>query len=318
LARPLRITYEGAFYHVTARGNDRKKVFLFHSDYERFLATLTENLTKYKVNLHAYALMGNHYHLLIETPLGNISSFMQSLNTAYTTYFNRKRNRIGHLFQGRYKALLIEADSYLLQLSRYIHLNPVTVKMVEKPDDYVYSSYKAYIDPGQQTFVTRSLILSMVAPQGIDPHLRYADFVLSSDNSSPFEKVYGGLILGQTQFIKSIINDISEQTIMKTETAGKRSLQATATIDEINQILAAYFKIDQAVVATATPHKHYAVYLARRHTALSNVEIGKYFSGISCSAVTKICSRLRQSMEKNKDLKALIENLENRLSLVNG
>ncbi len=114
MARPLRIAFEGAFYHITARGNERKKFFFSHRDYEKFLSYLTHALQKYGVILHAYVLMPNHYHLMIETPRANLSSFMHGLNSAYTTYFNIRRKRSGHLFQGRYKALLIDVDNYLL------------------------------------------------------------------------------------------------------------------------------------------------------------------------------------------------------------
>ena len=140
MARPLRIIYEGAFYHVTARGNERRRIFLSHRDYEKFLSYLAEAVHKYGVILHAFVLMANHYHLIVETPKGNLSSFMHSLNSAYTTYFNIKRRRAGHLFQGRYKALLIDVDNYLLELSRYIHLNPVRAGMTERPEAYRYSS----------------------------------------------------------------------------------------------------------------------------------------------------------------------------------
>lgn len=136
MARPLRIMYAGAFYHVTARGNERKKIFLSHIDYEKFLSYLTDAIHKYGVALHAFVLMANHYHLIVETPKANLSAFMHVLNSAYTTYFNLKRRRSGHLFQGRYKALLVDKDHYLLELSRYIHLNPVRAGITEKPEDY--------------------------------------------------------------------------------------------------------------------------------------------------------------------------------------
>jgi REP element-mobilizing transposase RayT len=113
MARPLRIEYEGAFYHVTARGNDRKNICFAKSDYEKFKAYLKEAQEKYGYLLHCYVLMANHYHLLIETPRGNPSRVMHYVNASYTNFINRKRKRAGHLFQGRYKAILIEHDSYL-------------------------------------------------------------------------------------------------------------------------------------------------------------------------------------------------------------
>ena len=145
MARPLRIIYPGAFYHVTARGNERRRVFLSRTDQEKFLSYLGNAVLKYRVILHAFVLMGTHYHLIVETPGANLSAFAHTVNSAYTTYFNLKRKRTGHLFQGRYKSILVEADTYLLELSRYIHLNPVHAGLVEKPEDYIFSSYRPYI-----------------------------------------------------------------------------------------------------------------------------------------------------------------------------
>ncbi len=134
MARPLRIQYEHAVYHITGRGNERKKVFITKADYQRFKEYLHQTADRYGFILHAYVLMGNHYHLLGETPQANLSAVMHFLTGSYTTYFNRKRGRSGHLFQGRYKAILIDRDSYLLELSRYIHLNPVRAHLVERPE----------------------------------------------------------------------------------------------------------------------------------------------------------------------------------------
>ena len=145
MGRPLRIEYSGAHYHVTSRGNEQKDVFKSQKDRERFLSYLESAVLRYGAVIHAYCLMSNHYHLLVETPSGNLSQIMKHINGAYTNYFNVKRKRAGHLFQGRYKAILIEADEYAKELSRYIHLNPVRVGMVSRPEDYQWSSYRDYI-----------------------------------------------------------------------------------------------------------------------------------------------------------------------------
>src|SRR4030042_3763058 len=205
MARPLRIVFEDAFYHVTARGNERRKIFFSQRDYEKFLSYLTDALQKYGVILHAFVLMTNHYHLIIETPKANLSSFMHSINSAYTTYFNIKRKRAGHLFQGRYKALLIDVDNSLLVLYRYLHLNPVRAGIAERPESYRYSSYRAYIFPKEGGMVFRDLIWGMVAKGRKDGSRSYREFVelgLIEKPRSPFEKVYGGGILGGKTFIE--------------------------------------------------------------------------------------------------------------------
>jgi REP element-mobilizing transposase RayT len=126
MARPLRIEYPGAFYHVTSRGNEQQDVFKSQKDRERFLAYIESAVVRYGAIVHTWCLMSNHYHLLLETPSGNLSQIMRHINGAYTTYFNVKQKRAGHLFQGRYKAILVEAGAYALELSRSMHLNPVS------------------------------------------------------------------------------------------------------------------------------------------------------------------------------------------------
>ena len=145
MARPYRLQSEDCFYHITSRGNDRKKIFLNDTDFEKFLEYIVKAKEKYDFYLLAYVLMSNHYHLLIKTNRQNLSKIMHYINGSYTTYFNLKRGKSGHLFQGRYKSLVVDADSYFQELTRYIHLNPIRAKVVENPGDYKWSSYKAYI-----------------------------------------------------------------------------------------------------------------------------------------------------------------------------
>ena len=144
MARPLRIAYPGAFYHITSRGNERKAIFKSKRDREKFLEYCKSAVLRYDAVIHAYCLMDNHYHILLETPSGNLSQIMRHINGAYTTYFNVKRSRVGHLFQGRYKSILVDIDEYAKELSRYIHLNPVRAKMVDAPAAYEWSSYNYF------------------------------------------------------------------------------------------------------------------------------------------------------------------------------
>jgi putative transposase len=125
MARPLRIEYPDAFYHVTSRGNERKNIFRIEKDYERFLGYLESATDRYGARIHCFCLMSNHYHLLLETPKGNLHMILHHLNTSYTNYLNARTGRVGHLLQGRYCCILVEKDSYAIELSRYIHLNPV-------------------------------------------------------------------------------------------------------------------------------------------------------------------------------------------------
>jgi putative transposase len=320
MARPLRITFPGAFYHITARGNERKKIFLSQADCTKFLSYLTDAVHKYGVILHAYALMGNHYHLLVETPKANLSAFAHAVNSTYTTYFNIKRKRSGHLFQGRYKSIVIEKDPYLLELSRYIHLNPVRAGIVQKPEDYALSSYRSYISPKGETIVSRELLWGMIPGNRKGAPQRYKDFVesaLSKTPPNPFEKVYGGAVLGKASFIRDVLSRVAI-IIPKNETAQRRVLSSTvASLDEVIRFLSRHFNIPEDTVVFTPPYRSYALYLAKKHTPIANVDIGRYFN-ISCSAVTKMGTRLKHKLEQDGKLRDTMKRIEKELSHVNG
>jgi REP-associated tyrosine transposase len=175
VARPLRIEFEGALYHLTGRGNARQRIFADEADCARFVQLLSDSLRRYDIALHAYVLMGNHYHLMAETRQVNLSRWMHWLITAYTVYFNRRHRLAGHLFQGRYKSIVIEAEGYLLSLSRYLHLNPVRGKVIGRADPlqrrqrlraWRWSSYRGYSGLAkQESWIEEELILG--AEQGV-------------------------------------------------------------------------------------------------------------------------------------------------------
>ena len=187
MARPQRIEYEGALYHVTARGNERRAIFLDDGDRTRFLRVLSESVERFDVRLYLFCLMANHIHLVLETPQANLGRFMHRLQTAYTVYFNHRHNRHGHLTQGRYGASLIEEDAYLLRLSRYVHLNPVFTKSwrsrparerVAFLRRYPWSSYRSYIGKDRRlAFVEYAPILATVEPRRSGSAGAYRRFV---------------------------------------------------------------------------------------------------------------------------------------------
>lgn len=169
MARPLRIQYPDAIYHVTCRGNEQKDIFKDEEDHRKMLQVLSHSLKIYQVKLYNYVLMNNHFHLLLETPIGNLGEFMRQFNITYTGYYNRRHNRVGHLYQGRYKSILVDKVAYLTILSRYIHLNPVRVKTMVKGSfkekincliNYPWSSLHGYIEKNKkEPFIDYAMIL---------------------------------------------------------------------------------------------------------------------------------------------------------------
>ena len=208
MARALRIEFPGAFYHVTSRGNERKAIFKSLQDREKFLSYLESATERYGAVVHVYCLMDNHYHLLLETPLWNLSKIMQHINGAYTTYFNTKRERSGHLFQGRYKAILVEADEYAKELSRYIHLNPVRAAMVKNPEEYRWSSCQYYtVRRKAPAWLKRNFILSYFDTKPTAAMKMYRSFVhtlMDQEYESPLAELSHSVILGTREFVDEI------------------------------------------------------------------------------------------------------------------
>ena len=206
MSRPLRLEYPGAHYHLTARGNAQGAIFLDDTDREIFLSCLGEAVQRFGWLCHAYCLMDNHYHLLIETPEGNLSQGMRQINGVYTQRFNRQHHRVGHLFQGRYKAILVERDSYLLELCRYVVLNPIRAKRVRQIGRYPWSSYPATL--GQAScpgWLSTGWLLGQFGKQRVTARKRYAEFVAQGlGQGSPWSAVKGQVLLGQEAFAEKM------------------------------------------------------------------------------------------------------------------
>ncbi len=210
MTRPLRIEYAGAVYHITSRGNEKKAVFKDDQDRINFLNTLQHVNKRYNWLCHAYCMMDNHYHLLIETPDGNLSLGMRQLNGVYTQLFNKRHQRTGHLFQGRYKAILIQKDSHLLEVCRYVVLNPVRAHMVERPDAWKWSSYLA--TAGRESpapCLTTDWILGQFSRKRAKAEQEYRQFVdWGIGMETIWREVKGQSILGEDDFVEGLISHI--------------------------------------------------------------------------------------------------------------
>lgn len=208
MARPLRIEYDGAVYHVTARGNERKPIFKDETDYKTFLDTLQRTNRRYNFICHAWCFMSNHYHLIIETPDGNLSKGMRQINGLYTQSFNRRHKRAGHVFQGRYKAILIQKESHLLETCRYVVLNPVRAKMVKNSGQYKWSSYRATAGMEKpHPCLTTDWITGQFATRRRAAQRKYRDFVAAGVAKEKIWKdLRGQSLLGEEDFAEGLIN----------------------------------------------------------------------------------------------------------------
>lgn len=203
MARPLRIEFPFAVYHVTSRGNARQEIFIDDSDRQTFLDTLSSVVLRYNWICHSYCLMGNHYHLIIETPDANISQGMRQLNGTYTQTFNKRHDRVGHIFQGRFRAILVQKDSHLLELCRYVVLNPVRSGMVATPEQWQWSSYRATHGLSEACpALNYQWILSKFSSTISEARTKYREFVLERGQQdwSPWERLKGEVIFGSEEF----------------------------------------------------------------------------------------------------------------------
>lgn len=203
MARPLRLEFPGALYHVTSRGNVRQAVVADEVDRTRWVTVLAQTVERFGWRLYAYCLMDNHYHLLLETPQPNLARGMRHLNCVYTQAFNRRHHRVGHLFHGRYHALLLEKDPHLLELCRYVVLNLIRAKLVTQPRHWGWSSYRATAgDTDCPPFLTADWIWAQFGRRVSSAQARYRQFVAEGrGGASPWEQVQGQIYLGSEAFV---------------------------------------------------------------------------------------------------------------------
>lgn len=205
MARPLRIQFAGALYHVISRGNERRPIVRDDADRARRLDWLRRTVETYRWRLHSFVLMINHEHLFVETPEPNLSAGMQYLNGSYTSYFNRRHRRAGHLFQGRFQGHLVEQEGYFLEVSRYIHLNPVRANIVERPEQHAFGSYPGYVRAGRALdWVCYDQVLGEFDRDLATARRAYGRFVRAGMRErllSPFRTAVGGLLLGSDRFV---------------------------------------------------------------------------------------------------------------------
>lgn len=316
MARPLRIEYPGAYYHVTSRGNEQKPIFRDNEDRRKFLDLLGRAAEQFHLRIHAYVLMGNHYHLLVETPREGLNRALRYLNGVYTQSFNRRHGRVGHLFQGRYKAILVDRDSYLLELSRYIHLNPWRLRRSEEPFAYRWSSLRAYAGKAAiPPWLTLKDVLSYFGSKG---KKGYRGFVLEGIKmgvKTPWKEVQGQAVIGSEGFVEEMVKKHLKGMGDKKEVSGIREIVG-ARPEEVLRQVGKYFGIEGGEISGRgqryTEPRYLASYLLRRYCLMSLREIGERV-GLHYSAVGNAIRRVRENPTRTmaRSLRELEANFKN-------
>ena len=283
-------------------------VFQSIRDREQYLSYLESAHDRYGAIIHVYCLMGNHYHLLLETPRGNLSQILHHINGAYTTYFNIKRRRFGHLFQGRFKGILVEKDAYCKELSRYVHLNPVRAALVKTPLEYRWSSYRYFIGKDRKPdWLTTELVLGDFGGQGRTGFRRYREYVERREGKepeNPLKKVIASTYLGSEDFIKKITGEYLEKTRMdKRNIPALKEILRGPTLGEIEETVFRVIGKDHALF------KKICVYLSHQYSGLALDEIGGYF-GMKGSAVSQLSGRFRETIKGDKVLRGVLSTIE--------
>ena len=266
MSRPLRLEFAGAFYHITARGNAQQPIFLDDTDRLQFVRLLGREIQQQQWHCYIYCLMSNHYHLVLETPEPNLSRGLRRLHGTYTQWFNRRHRRVGHLLQGRFKSLLVEKEGYLLELCRYVVLNPVRAGMVTEVDDWVWSSYRATAGLQEPPdWLDVPMVLSLFNASVATARTAYRRFVEEGvSQPSPWAQVTGQIYLGSPDFRERIESLLGGKSLANIPTTQTRPTRLAA--DEVLQYVATTYHLRVGELLDRSHREAYqtAVYLLRR------------------------------------------------------
>lgn len=300
MARPVRIEYPGAVYHVICRGNNRQAIFKDDQDRTTYLGKLSLYCEQKEVELLCYCLLSNHVHLLVETPRANLSKLMQPFQTSYTLYFNRRHRHTGHVFEQRYKAFLVDKDNYLLQVSRYIHLNPVGASIVERPQDYRWSSYKAYLRDEKSSRLNREMILGQFEGKGRRRVSRYREFV---EGGLGIKKEWSELPVRRQAFVGD--DDFVEQVMKR---AAKRpAVEGRYSLSDIVRAVSKVAGLEGEELRKASQReeakrgRELLMYIARRYSSASLREIAGYLRARDISTVSHGVRRAEGLLGEDRD-----------------
>jgi putative transposase len=321
MSRAWRIEYEGALYHLLSRGNEGKDIFGDNRDRTIFLDTVGEMSQRFEMSVYAYVLMRNHYHLMVRTERANLKKAMHWFGTTYTQRFNMRHSRNGHLFQGRYKSILVQNDAYLLQLSCYIHRNPLRAGVVKRLADYRWSSYLVYAYGRKAAeWLSTELILSQF--NGEDRYKSYREKVqgYAKEEKRLWEDLRHGLFLGSKSYVERIRKEFlpaaPEPAIAQQAQLAKRydPIRILHKAERILKCDVKRFLQAGRVSGAEKETRDLMIYLIWKAGVLTNDQIGQSF-GVSFSAVSHAVKSLKARMQENPKLQAKFNNLYSQFKL---
>lgn len=323
MARPIRIEYENAFYHITSRGNARHRIYRDDFDRDMFLDAVKMACKRFCFNIHAFVLMDNHYHLLMETPHANLCASMRHINGVYTQAYNRRHKVVGHLLQGRYKAIVVDRDSYYLELIRYIHLNPWRAKMVKNPDSFKYSGHRALVDKEWakkwNDWYDRNVVLRNFGRRESEAIESYREFVDGGKGGkSPLEKAIGGYALGDRSFADWLWEEFIEKRDHR-ELAGAKKLRKKLKFEDVLMAVGKEFGVAKENIFKSNrggigvnARRGMALYILNRHSGMTQKEIGVIaggMRGMSRAAVSQAVRRFEKMLVKDVQTRRIYERI---------
>jgi len=317
MSRKLRVELAGGLYHVITRGNNRQTIFHEADDYQKFLTLLEKQKRRLPFYLYAYCLMSNHVHLLIERRADDIGRIMHRLLTGYSQYHNRRYRKVGHLLQGRYKAILCQSETYLTELVRYIHLNPVRAKLVPRPEQYQYSSHRSYLGLQATGIVDVDPVLRHFGKTRDLARQRYRAFVAAGirlDHQEDFYLAHEGSILGTQEFVDATIHRIGETRPRKD--AGRKPLLGARKFDgqALIALVEKFSGITQEEFCSAG--KYGAVIRAKEALILvgrkagASVKTLSGITGLSSASVSRRYDIALQKMRTDEEMRQLVQKID--------
>lgn len=320
MSRPLRIEYPGAWYHVMNRGRRRENIYFSAKDYGLFLTVLRETVEMFNLKVSAYCLMSNHYHLLLHTPDGNISRCMRHINGVYTQRFNRSHKKDGQLFRGRFKAVVVDNDSHLLEVLRYIHNNPLRAGMVEKVNDFTWSSHKGYCSGAKKWgWLYKDFLLSMFSEKGNHASKLYVEFMQEQESEEIvgfYSKKNLSSIFGDAGF-KDWIKDKFQDLRFKQDIPKSKELALSSNI--IRELVCREFKVENDVFmhskrGSENLSRDVAIFLQRKYCGQTLSELGMDYNIASYSTVSSAFERIKSRLLKDRKLQRKVSRIETKLN----